>query len=91
MLLNTYKHHHTEALYNFITFIYLFQKNLLVEAIMDNCFFLSRYMSLKRRFCAAGILKTLCIRYVSDWQKKLKNILVSIEKEKQKLTLILVI
>ena len=48
-------------------------------------------MSLKRRFCVAGKLKILCIRYVSDWQKKYKNILVSIEKEKQKLTLLLCI
>ena len=48
------------------------------------------YVFKKRIFCAAGKLKTLCIRQVSDWQKNYKNILVSIEKEKQKLALIVI-
>ena len=55
---------------------------------MDNCFSLNQiYVFKKRRFSAAGKLKTLCIRYVSGCEKKYNNILVSIEKEKQKLTL----
>ena len=58
---------------------------------MNNFFSLNPVHVFKtRRFSAAGKLKTLCIRYVSDWQKKYKNILVSIEKEKQKLTLIVI-
>ena len=48
------------------------------------------YIFKKRRFCAAGKLKTLCFRYLSDWQKKYKNILVSIEKEQLELTLIVI-
>ena len=69
-----------------VTLFYIFiSEKPISESIMGNCFSLNpKYVFKKREFCAAGKLKTLCYRLPEKRQKYL----VSIEKEKQILTLI---
>ena len=56
---------------------------------MVNCFFfLTQYISLKRYDSMQQ--ENSLFSLIRDWQKKDKNILVSVEKEKEKLTLIVI-
>ena len=60
-----------------------------MEAIIDNCFSLNPvYVFKKRRFCTPG--KASVFAKLEIGKKRQKNILVSLEKEKQKLTLIII-
>ena len=60
-----------------------------MEAIIDNCFSLNPvYVFKKRRFCTPG--KASVFAKLKIGKKRQKNILVSLEKEKQKLTLIII-
>ena len=58
---------------------------------MDNCFSLNpTYVFKIDNSVQQENLKPSVFAMLRDWQKKDKNILVSIEKEKQKLTLIVI-